>query len=120
AGEPRQTLGPLARQRAYLGGGVLFTVCGDLIGAFSLRDTCVSDGWQCRRPWLCGADAPRDLSGTCPAVGVARAARPEGACSRGAAHRAGQPDTRVPPQGGPGSVSGRRRVRWDAAATDAQ
>src|SRR5215831_19093726 len=35
AGEPCQTLCPLARQRAHLGGGVLFTVCRELMSTFS-------------------------------------------------------------------------------------
>jgi hypothetical protein len=59
AGEPRQTLCPLARQRAHLGGSVLFTVCGAVIGAFGRGDPCVGDGWQCRGLWLRGADDPR-------------------------------------------------------------
>ncbi len=37
------------------------TVCRDLIDALSLGDARVGDGWQCRGPRLCGADAPRHL-----------------------------------------------------------
>ena len=37
---------------------VFFTVCGDLVGAFSLRDARVGDGWQCRGLWLRGPDDP--------------------------------------------------------------
>ena len=33
----------------------------DFVGAFSLRDARVGDGWQCRGPWLCGADDPCHL-----------------------------------------------------------
>ena len=39
---------------------VLFTVCRDLLDAFSFRDARVGDGWQWCGPRLCGADAPRD------------------------------------------------------------
>ena len=56
--EPRQTLCQMARQRAYLGGDVLFTVCRDLIDALSRRDTRVGDGWEWGGPRLCGVDDP--------------------------------------------------------------
>ena len=45
----------------HLGGDVFLTVCRELIDASRLRDARVGDGWQCRRPWLCGADDPRPL-----------------------------------------------------------
>ena len=45
---------------------------------------------------------------------------PKGHFPRGAAHRSGQTAASVPPRGDSGSVSGRRRVRWDDAAGDAQ
>ena len=51
--------------------------------------------------------------------GMARAARPSGALSRGAAQRSGPTEASVPPRGDAGGVSGRRRVRWDEAAGDA-
>ena len=60
-GEPCQTLDQMARQRAYLGGGVFLPYVDIFIDAVSSRDACGGHGWQCRRPWLPGADAPRGL-----------------------------------------------------------
>ena len=38
-----------------------FTLCRPLIDAFGLRDAGGGHGWECRRPWLHGADDPRRL-----------------------------------------------------------
>ena len=37
------------------------TIYRYLVDAVSPRDACGGHGWQCRRPWLPGADAPRGL-----------------------------------------------------------
>ena len=110
----------MARSRAHLGSAGLFPVCRALLDALSLRDARVGDGWQCERARLCSADDPRDLEGACAARGVARAARAAGTFFRGAAQRLSETERGMPPRGEPGRVAGRRRVRWDLAAGDAQ
>ena len=116
AREPWQTLAPLARQRAYLGGDVLVTVCRPRVGSVSLRDPWGRHGWPCRRSWRRGAEAPRRLSGARPAPGVARAPQSHRAWSRGAPHGPGRAAAHGEPHGGHGGLSRRRRVRWAGAA----
>ena len=49
------------RLTRWLGRDVLLTVCRELVDAVSPRHACGGHGWQCRRPWLYGTDAPRGL-----------------------------------------------------------
>jgi hypothetical protein len=101
----------MARQHAHLRGGVLCTVCGALLGALSLRDTRGGAGWEGRGLQRHGADAPRGRERSCPAVGVARAARSPGTLSRGAPDGSGGPRASGPPRGPPrgGWATGRAR-----------
>jgi hypothetical protein len=117
---PGQTLAQMTRQRAYLGGGVLLTVCRYGRDAGSARAAWGGQGWPCRRPGRRGAEAPRGRERARPAPGGARAPQSSRAWSRGAPHRRGRAEEPGDPRGGPGGLSGRRRGRWDGSSGHAK